>query len=70
MKWYLSYQVPVSVKRPVTSNVCSVTAVPEVLSSDEDEIDETNQEYLEKLQRKITKGSAGSPFDVTSYIQV
>jgi hypothetical protein len=50
--------------------VCSVTAVAEVLSSDEDEIDETNQEYLEKLQRKITKGSAGSPFNVTSYIQV
>jgi hypothetical protein len=50
--------------------VCAVTAVSEVLSSDEDEIDETNQEYLEKLQRKITKGSADSPFNVTSYIQV
>ncbi|PNF26978.1 Importin-7, partial [Cryptotermes secundus] len=41
----------------------------EVLASDEDEIDETNQEYLEKLQRNKTKGSAGSPFNVTSYIQ-
>jgi hypothetical protein len=54
----------------VTSSLCSVTAVSEVLSSDEDEIDETNQEYLEKLQRKITKSSVENQFNVTSYIQV
>jgi hypothetical protein len=57
-------------QKPLTSVVCSVTGVSEVLSSDEDEIDEANQEYLEKLQRKITKSSAGGPFNVTSCIQV
>ncbi|KAJ4429638.1 hypothetical protein ANN_21839, partial [Periplaneta americana] len=41
----------------------------EVLSSDEDEIDESNQEYLEKLQEKVTKGSAASPFNITAYVQ-
>lgn len=48
----------------------NVISVSEVLSSDEDEIDDTNQEYLEKLQEKVTKGRAGSPFNITAYIQV
>nr|CAD7441129.1 unnamed protein product [Timema bartmani] len=39
----------------------------EVLSSDEDEIDDTGAEYLEKLQEKVTK--AGGPFNVAAYIQ-
>jgi hypothetical protein len=47
------------------------TSVSEVLSSDDDEIDETNQEYLEHLERSITKRvPPGSPFSVTTYIQV
>ncbi|GFG30315.1 hypothetical protein Cfor_02128 [Coptotermes formosanus] len=42
----------------------------EVLSSDDDEIDETNQEYLEHLERSIAKRvPPGSPFNVTSYIR-
>lgn len=47
------------------------TSVSEVLSSDDDEIDETNQEYLEHLERSIAKRvPPGSPFNVTSYIRV
>ncbi|XP_033221606.1 importin-7 [Belonocnema kinseyi] len=41
----------------------------EVLSSDEDEIDDASQEYLEKLQEKVSKGSAQHGFNVGSYIQ-
>ncbi|XP_067012437.2 importin-7 [Anabrus simplex] len=44
----------------------------EVLSSDEDEIDEAGQEYLEKLQEKATKGAgaANAPFSMSGNIQI
>jgi hypothetical protein len=46
-------------------------SVAEVLSSDDDEIDETNQQYLEQLERSLAKRvPAGSQFNVTSYIRV
>jgi hypothetical protein len=45
--------------------------VPEVLSSDDDEIDETNQQYLEQLERSLAKRvPPGGQFNVTSYIRV
>lgn len=37
----------------------------EVLSSDEDDIDDANQEYLEKLQDKITRTSGQHGFNAT-----
>jgi hypothetical protein len=47
------------------------TSVSEVLSSDDDEIDETNQKYLEQLERSLAKRvPPGSQFTVTSYIRV
>jgi hypothetical protein len=43
----------------------------EVLSSDDDEIDETNQQYLEQLERSLAKRvPSGGQFNVTSYIRV
>jgi hypothetical protein len=46
-------------------------SVPEVLSSDDDEIDETNQQYLEQLERSLAKRvPPGGQFNVTSYIRV
>jgi hypothetical protein len=46
-------------------------SVAEVLSSDDDEIDETNQQYLEQLERSLAKRvPPGSQFNVTSYIRV
>lgn len=46
-------------------------SVSEVLSSDDDEIDETNQQYLEQLERSLAKRvPPGSQFNVTSYIRV
>ncbi|CAL1682265.1 unnamed protein product [Lasius platythorax] len=41
----------------------------EVLSSDEDEIDDANQEYLEKLQDKITRTSVQHGYNVNASIQ-
>lgn len=42
----------------------------EVLSSDDDEIDETNQQYLEQLERSLAKRvPPGGQFNVTSYIR-
>ncbi|XP_024936416.1 importin-7 isoform X2 [Cephus cinctus] len=41
----------------------------EVLSSDEDEIDDAGQEYLEKLQEKVTRASTQHGFNVTGAIQ-
>ncbi|KAK0080538.1 hypothetical protein PV325_013801 [Microctonus aethiopoides] len=41
----------------------------EVLSSDEDEIDDASQEYLEKLQEKVTKSSGQHGFIINSSIQ-
>lgn len=43
-----------------------------MLSSDEDEIDESNQEYLERLQEKVTKSkkALNSPFNIATTIQV
>ncbi|KAJ9577133.1 hypothetical protein L9F63_006305, partial [Diploptera punctata] len=38
-------------------------------SSDEDEIDETGQEYLEQLQEKVTKAAGDSQFNTKAYIQ-
>lgn len=40
-----------------------------VLSSDEDEIDEENQDYLERLQDKVTSSSGQLGFNVTGNIQ-
>lgn len=46
-------------------------SLSEVLSSDDDEIDETNQQYLEQLERSLAKRvPPGSQFNVTSYIRV
>lgn len=39
------------------------------MSSDEDEIDDANQEYLEKLQDKITRASTQHGFNVNATIQ-
>lgn len=41
----------------------------EVLSSDEDEIDDASQEYLEKLQEKVTRSSGQHGFNVNASIQ-
>ncbi|XP_020286261.1 importin-7 [Pseudomyrmex gracilis] len=41
----------------------------DALSSDEDDIDDANQEYLDKLQDKINKTSAQHGFNVTTSIQ-
>lgn len=41
----------------------------EALSSDEDEIDDASQEYLEKLQDKVTRASAQQGFNVNASIQ-
>ncbi|XP_035736175.1 importin-7-like isoform X1 [Vespa mandarinia] len=41
----------------------------EVLSSDEDEIDDASQEYLEKLQEKVTRSSGQHGFNVSASIQ-
>ncbi|KAG7199899.1 hypothetical protein KM043_014345 [Ampulex compressa] len=41
----------------------------EVLSSDEDEIDDAGQEYLEKLQEKMTRASSQHGFAVNATIQ-
>jgi len=38
----------------------------ELLDSDEDEIDDEGQAYLESLQEKVNKASAGGPFKVTT----
>lgn len=39
------------------------------MSSDEDEIDDANQEYLEKLQDKITRTSVQHGYNVNASIQ-
>lgn len=39
------------------------------MSSDEDEIDDANQEYLEKLQDKIKRSSVQHGFNVNATIQ-
>merc|ERR1712128_410423 len=41
----------------------------ELLDSDEDEIDDEGQAYLESLQEKVTKSSAGSGFTVKASIE-
>merc|ERR1711970_1435300 len=41
----------------------------ELLDSDEDEIDDEGQAYLESLQEKVTKGTAGSGFNVKASIE-
>merc|ERR1712055_1258460 len=41
----------------------------ELLDSDEDEIDDEGQAYLESLQEKVTKGTAGSGFHVKASIE-
>ncbi|XP_034942293.1 importin-7 [Chelonus insularis] len=41
----------------------------EVLSSDEDEIDDASQEYLEKLQEKVTRSSAQHGYNINASIQ-
>jgi len=41
----------------------------ELLDSDEDEIDEEGQAYLESLQEKVNKGSANSGFKVNATIE-
>lgn len=54
-----------------TSSQYVFMSVPEVLSSDDDEIDETNQQYLEQLERSLAKRvPPGGQFNVTSYIRV
>lgn len=45
------------------------TVFSEVLSSDEDEIDDASQEYLEKLQEKVTRSSGQHGFNVSASIQ-
>ena len=41
----------------------------EVLSSDEDDIDQEGQDYIERLQQRVSKASANSPFPVTTVIK-
>lgn len=41
----------------------------EVLSSDEDEIDDASQEYLQKLEEKVLKSSAQHGFNINASIQ-
>ncbi|KAK7056572.1 importin-7 [Halocaridina rubra] len=41
----------------------------EVLESDEDEIDDAGEEYLEKLEEKVNKTAAATPFNITTSIQ-
>uniref|UniRef100_A0A0C9RDD3 Ipo7_0 protein n=1 Tax=Fopius arisanus TaxID=64838 RepID=A0A0C9RDD3_9HYME len=41
----------------------------EVLSSDEDEIDDASQDYLEKLQGKVTRAAGAHEFNVNASIQ-
>lgn len=41
----------------------------EVLSSDEDEIDEVGNEYLERLQERVTKKANNNAFAVTAQLQ-
>ncbi|KAH0535773.1 importin-7 [Cotesia glomerata] len=41
----------------------------EVLSSDEDEIDDASQEYLEKLQDKVTRSAGQHGFNINASIQ-
>jgi hypothetical protein len=43
---------------------------PEVLSSDEDEIDDASQDYLERLEKKVTKSQCHHMSGITSSIQV
>ncbi|XP_011502496.1 PREDICTED: importin-7 isoform X2 [Ceratosolen solmsi marchali] len=42
----------------------------EVLSSDEDEIDDASQDYLERLEKKVTKSQCHHMSGITSSIQV
>lgn len=42
----------------------------EVLSSDEDEIDEVGNEYLEKLQERVNKKANNNAFSVNAQLQV
>ena len=42
----------------------------EVLESDEDELDDNGDEYLEKLGEKVKKASAASPFSITATVEV
>ena len=67
--WYYMHETaPFSLK---ASGQYVCTSVSEVLSSDDDEIDETNQKYLEQLERSLAKRvPPGSQFTVTSYIRV
>merc|ERR1719187_784036 len=41
----------------------------ELLDSDEDEIDDEGQAYLESLQEKVNKGAAGSGFKINATIE-
>lgn len=54
---------------PIRTTERSIWRFSEVLSSDEDEIDDVNQEYLEKLQDKIKRSSAQHGFNVNATIQ-
>lgn len=40
-----------------------------MLSSDEDEIDEASQEYLEKLQDKVSRSSIQQAFGITATVK-
>ncbi|KAI4503803.1 hypothetical protein M0802_001206 [Mischocyttarus mexicanus] len=48
--------------------LCTLISM-EVLSSDEDEIDDASQEYLEKLQEKATRSSGQHGFNISASIQ-
>lgn len=48
---------------------CTIFCDTEVLSSDEDEIDEASQEYLEKLQDKVNRSSFQQGFGVNASIK-
>ena len=41
----------------------------DVLSSDEDEIDDAGQDYLERLESKINKSASHSSFGISTQIQ-
>jgi hypothetical protein len=40
-----------------------------MLSSDEDEIDDEGQEYLEHLERKVNSNKGNAPFAISAQIQ-
>lgn len=41
-----------------------------MLESDEDELDDAGEDYLEKLEEKVNKATASAPFAISASLQV